>query len=688
MAIDREATLKQADKLIRQGKLDGAIAGYVRLIEEQPQDWTTINALGDLYLKAGSNDKAIEQYIRVADHQFAEGFFQKSAALYKKALKLQPDQEHILMQLAEIGERQGKFVDAKQYLKQVAKQRRERGESRAAAECILRLGSLPEADLESKVAAVQAAQQIGDGFRAVELLKEAAQILEKGKKRNEALQLLAEAAEIDPFDAELRVTLAREFLAIGQPKRARAYLSFETAGDDVELLLALATLEFADGREEDARIAMGRLLALAPDREPDISRIAESLVEKGRTESAFACIDAITDAALLQGDAPRAAAALRTFVDRTPHIPALAKLAEISVEAGLADQLPATRAQLVDAYLDASRAEEARIIAEDLLRRDPSNEAHAERLRRALTLGGVSDSEAALARVRSGTDDAAPIDALSFEALHLDEMAATLEESTALPVLDVFVYPGAEIPDGSETQSVDIPLESSATAPAADPMADEDATGRLEFTEIDLSTALSGLMAPHTPVVQPPASVEEDAGELELLEPAPLSALDNPPEGMRASIEAAPDIEDVFAQMRAQSAREQQASAALGQYEEAGRFIEQGLDREAIAALEAAARVPMMRFKAAARLGRLLIDRGDLNEGVEWLERAAEAPAPSPEEGYDLLYELAGALEAQGESARALAILMELDAEADGYRDVRTRIVYLSRAQQTGSHRS
>jgi tetratricopeptide (TPR) repeat protein len=152
--------------------------------------------------------------------------------------------------------------------------------------------------------------------------------------------------------------------------------------------------------------------------------------------------------------------------------------------------------------------------------------------------------------------------------------------------------------------------------------------------------------------------------------------------------EPAADIEDVFAQMRAQSARDRQASAALAQYEEGARLIEQGLDREGIAALEAAARVPIMRFKAAARLGRFLIDRGDLNDGVEWLERAAEAPAPSPEEGHDLLYELAGALEAQGESARALAILMELDAEADGYRDVRTRIMYLSRAQQAESPRS
>jgi len=630
VAIDREAALKQADRLLRQGKLDGAIAQYVRLIEAYPQDWNSINTLGDLYLKAGKNDKALEQYIRIADHQFSEGFFPKAAALYKKALKLQPDHEHILMQLAEIGERQGKFVDAKQFLRQVARQRQGRGEDRAAAECILRLGSLPEADVESRVAAVKAAQQLGDGFRAVELLKEAAQLLEKQNKHNEALQLLADAAEIDPFDAELRVTLAREFLGLGQPKRARAYLSFETAGDDPELLLALATVEFAEGKEEDARVAMARVLALAPDREPDIARLADSLLEQSRVESAFACVDAMTDAALLQGDVPRAAVALQAFVERTPHIPALAKLVGISVEAGLSERLRETQAQLVDLYLEASRGEDARSVAEDLVRAEPANEAHVERLRRAFTLAGEPDPETALARVRASQD-------------------LQLADAPSLAPLDV----------GGTMTEPELP---SAT-PDPPVLSDEDET-LTAAAEIDLSTALSGLAS---------ASVTDEGDVVEQV----LSAS-----------AAGADIDDVFAQMRAQSARDQQASAALAQYEEGARLIEQGLDREAIAALEAAARVPVMRFKAAARLGRYLIDRGDLNEGIEWLERAAEAPAPSPEEGHDLLYELAGALEAQGESARALAILMELDAEADGYRDVRTRIMYLSRAQQAESHRS
>jgi tetratricopeptide (TPR) repeat protein len=652
VAIDRDAILKQADKLLRQGKLDGAISAYVRLVEDQPQDWNSINVLGDLYVRAGKNDKAIEQFIRIADHQFSEGFFPKSAALYKKALKLQPDHEHILMQLASIGERQGKFVDAKLYLRQVAKQRESRGERRGAAECILRLGSMPESDVESRIAGAHAAQQIGDGFRAVELLKEAAHALEKDKKPQEAMQLLAQAADIDPFDSELRIRLAREFLAAGQPKQARVYLSFETAGDDVELLLALATVEFADGREEDARVAMGRVLALAPDREPDIARLADELLTDGRTESAFACVDALTDAALLQGDAETAATALTRFISHTPHPPAIAKLGGI---------------------------------AEDLVRADPASEAHAALLLQTLTGRGTANADRIVARIRAGQPAEESEPAPPQEQLTQETLAAGVQPSEELPEFDVFAYPENDTSHAADRPAADLSIDQpDEDLSVPDPsIAGDDDTIMLEMAEIDLSTALAGLMSP-SPALPPMQSVLSDPHAASMTPVVP-----SPPDLQQPIVdEPAADIEDIFAQMRAKSAREQQASAALQQYEQAMQFVEQGLDKEAIAALEAAARVPMMRFKAAGRLGRLLIDRGDLNEGVEWLERAAEAPAPSPDEGYDLLYELAGALEAQGESARALAILMELDAETEGYRDVRTRIVYLSRAQQTESHRS
>jgi lipopolysaccharide biosynthesis regulator YciM len=105
---------------------------------------------------------------------------------------------------------------------------------------------------------------------------------------------------------------------------------------------------------------------------------------------------------------------------------------------------------------------------------------------------------------------------------------------------------------------------------------------------------------------------------------------------------------------------------------------------EGTATLEAAARNPRTRLKAAAELGRLHVQRGDLQRGVEWLQLAADGPAPTPEEGFAVLYDLADALERQGETARALAILVDLDADASGYRDVGARIERLTRTR-TGS---
>jgi len=116
-------------------------------------------------------------------------------------------------------------------------------------------------------------------------------------------------------------------------------------------------------------------------------------------------------------------------------------------------------------------------------------------------------------------------------------------------------------------------------------------------------------------------------------------------------------------------------------YDRALKHLEEGRIEEGIAGLRDAARTPHRRVRAAADLGRLHIRRGELPEAVEWLERAADGPPDSEEEGFGVLYDLAATLEQLGEYARALAVLIELDAETGGYRDVRTRIEHLVRAQ-------
>jgi hypothetical protein len=73
-----------------------------------------------------------------------------------------------------------------------------------------------------------------------------------------------------------------------------------------------------------------------------------------------------------------------------------------------------------------------------------------------------------------------------------------------------------------------------------------------------------------------------------------------------------------------------------------------------------------------------------LPEALDWLERASQAPAPTPDDGHQSLYELAEMLEKVGEVARALAVCMELESEAGAFRDVVERIDRLTKVQAGG----
>ena len=98
----------------------------------------------------------------------------------------------------------------------------------------------------------------------------------------------------------------------------------------------------------------------------------------------------------------------------------------------------------------------------------------------------------------------------------------------------------------------------------------------------------------------------------------------------------------------------------------------------AMAAFEAAARVPTTRFVAAARLGECLVADGDARRGIEWLELAVEGHAPDLEQRCAVQFTLADALEQTGERARALTVLLSIEAQMPIYRDVAIRIERLS----------
>jgi predicted Zn-dependent protease len=148
--------------------------------------------------------------------------------------------------------------------------------------------------------------------------------------------------------------------------------------------------------------------------------------------------------------------------------------------------------------------------------------------------------------------------------------------------------------------------------------------------------------------------------------------------------ESGRDLDGVFKDFRDEVSRENVADAAAQHYKLAIAYMDMGMVDDALKALQVSARAPRLRFESASMIARIYLKRNAAGQAIEWFERAAEAPAPNPDAGRALLYELAETLESQGETARALAVFLELRADAGEYRDVSARLERLTKVQMRG----
>jgi tetratricopeptide (TPR) repeat protein len=276
--------VRKAEELVREGKIDLAIEEFLRLVED-PADVGAANALGDLYAKTGNRVAAVQQFVRIGDHHRDSGFVPKAVAFYKKALKADPACDHALSQLASIAVEQELFADATLYLNRLLQRRRDQNNEAGVADCLVRLGGFPSASPEARLAAARASANHYGAEQTARLWVQAADALEGAGREREAVDPLMEASTLDPDDLALRRRVALACATTGQIDRVRAFLSFETAADHPDLLLALAEYALADARDDDARVALQRVVAVAPERRTEAEAMLAPLMAASAPEA-------------------------------------------------------------------------------------------------------------------------------------------------------------------------------------------------------------------------------------------------------------------------------------------------------------------------------------------------------------------------------------------------------------------
>src|SRR5450432_2636782 len=195
--FNKQKVLSAAEKFVQQGKVPNAIAEYEKVLKADPKDLTVANTVGDLYVRLGENDKAVECFKSVGDAYATQGFTVKAIAMYKKLSKIKPSLESVL-RLAELYTQQGLFNDARAQYLQVAEEFLKAGELENSVRIFQKI---LEMDPENSIMRVRLAEvylRLNKKTEAWQIFSAAAESLRAKGSLSGAEEILQRMLTLDP----------------------------------------------------------------------------------------------------------------------------------------------------------------------------------------------------------------------------------------------------------------------------------------------------------------------------------------------------------------------------------------------------------------------------------------------------------------------------------------------------------
>ena len=456
MSLDGRKGLQAAERLLKQGKLQAALGELQRVSERSPNDLLTLNRLGDLLARQGRKQEAIGYYRRIAE-QFAEsGFLPKATAIYKKIIRLAPDDVPTSIALGELYLRQELHGDARSYLLHAADRLLQQHDFAGAREVYATLAHSDADDPRHRLRLAETLALEGNTEGAARELSALGRQLLEADKAAEAEKIFRRAAELHPAEVLIVRGLADSLSAQGNEQGALDLLEQAAQGRSVPpaLIGELALAYERHGRSDRAAdLLAGDVLGDIPT--SHVREIFLLRIEKNRADDLWDAIDPHLRAIEKKKDAQHVMHLLESLADVEDHghLPALRRLLEVQERSGDPEGCIRTLEWLVQAGL----------------RRGLDGEAAGwmERLR---TLAPASST------LRRGAADA-PSSEEEDEAAYGFDRAAAVEQTAIDP-------DGAEAGTGIDAADGPPPIEAEAPAVPLNRGDEEFVAGRVTQAEI------------------------------------------------------------------------------------------------------------------------------------------------------------------------------------------------------------
>jgi len=496
MAFEKAKVLKAAEKFLSQGKINAAIKEYRQIVDNDVDDLTTLNMLGDLYVRSGKKDEAFHCFERIAEHYGNQEFTLKAIAMYKKIERLRPRDPAIAFKLAELYATQGLVHDARAQYLVVADTYTRGGDNKRALEILHKIADLDPNNTEIRL-------KLADGYLKENMRRESAAAFVQAANRfhhigsqDQALDAYSKALQLVRDDREALRGLLETHIARGTAFEAAEVLErvVETREEDNELvsMLARAYLEAEDPK--GAEKATSLLMTQDAGNYTQFLPVTRLYLKLGEVDETIRILSTIIERMLAGREERELLELVNQVLDRNPdHVAALRMLVRINWWQRDMDALRSSLERLAESAEASELVDEERYALTQLVRLAPDEQRYLERLN---LLGGLQEETA---------EDFAPLPEPESDVPQFETFAVVQDDGEIAPAAPaaadefetnaaaMFSDPTASFADLNEQSFADLNDEESAPF----------ATSADDFQEVDFSIV--------TPVDTPAAAASEDA---------------------------------------------------------------------------------------------------------------------------------------------------------------------------------
>ena len=457
MAFEKAKVLKAAEKFLSQGKINAAIKEYRQIVDNDVDDLTTLNMLGDLYVRSGKSDEAITCFERIAEHYSTQEFNLKAIAMYKKIERLKVRDPAIAFKLANLYATQGLIVDARAQYLIVADAYSRAGQNKKALDVLHKIADLDPHNTDIRL-------KLADGYVKENMRREAASAfllaanrLNRTGAHEKSLEAYGKALLLIPDDPDALRGVLDAHIARGTADEAAEVLErvVQDRQDDKELvsLLAHAYLEAEDPRGAERATSM--LMTQDASNYIQFTPVARLYLKTGDADEAIRILGTIIERMLAGREEKELLELVNEVLERDPdHVAALRMLVRIHWWQRDMDALRSTLERLLESAEASELVDEERYALTQLVRLAPDEQRYVERLD---ALGGLQEDAI--------EDFSTSTDMLAAEVPQFENFAITNDEVSDVPATVVesefetnaadsttFADPAASFAELSETR--------------------------------------------------------------------------------------------------------------------------------------------------------------------------------------------------------------------------------------------